>query len=539
MIPTDRNLQYGNRGAKIPLGAMLFSLVALVGISSSKAGEVDATPVITLKQGTPATLETLKIPQTQTPVLASPALVKQGAKKVTEVKPAVKGLSRKAKAPVTRIARSSKPSSCKGKLGVHRTIKVSGENTFLVGVDTHARLGLKKKELILTFDDGPIAGTTERILEALAAECVKATFFSLGRQARTAPHLLVRAAREGHTIGTHSQSHPLLTKRKDEAVHAEVRRGVASIDAALEGTPYKASNFFRYPYLGRSKRTDKIVKSYGLVGVHMNIDSWDWKDTTVDEMLETTLRRTRGEGSGVVLFHDVQERTARGLARYLKIIRQEGYKIVHIVPGDSAFDYRKDLASRVPVPEPRPQYSIPVALNSATQGNSVVAVSSGVTLSTTSQSPVAKELKRQVLLDTDLRDSNGGLSVDTANRAGKASIPKGTDVTIVDRRALAARRLRQRLLKKKKQEIVTARLRIVPPLPRQKPNFPQGTQDETLQALSKNNDEIVSADGAASIAGIAEEAGATSTVSAGLNQKPKKKKRFSRLRKLFTSVGNR
>ncbi|MEO0924015.1 MAG: polysaccharide deacetylase family protein, partial [Pseudomonadota bacterium] len=170
--------------------------------------------------------------------------------------------------------------SCDGKLGVHRTIKVSPKNAFLVGVDNHARLGLRRKELILTFDDGPRVGITDPILDALAAECVKATFFPLGRAARAFPDLLKRVAREGHTIGSHTQSHPLLTKRKNAVIDAEVRRGIASAKAALEGSGYEVSNFFRYPYLGRSKRTDTIVKRYGLVSFHMNIDSWDWKDTT-------------------------------------------------------------------------------------------------------------------------------------------------------------------------------------------------------------------------------------------------------------------
>lgn len=245
--------------------------------------------------------------------------------------------------PTTAFAKSHK---CHGKLGVHRVIKVSPKNAFLVGVDNHARLGLKHKELVLTFDDGPRAGITEPILKALANECVKATFFSLGRAARQYPHLLRRAAKEGHTIGTHTHTHPLLTRQKNAGVHSQISRGIASVDAALKGSGYKASNFFRYPYLGRSKRTDKIVKSYGLIGFHMNIDSWDWKKQTPDQMLNITMRRTRAEGSGVVLFHDIQEKTAIALPKFLRILRKEGYKIVHLVPGDSNFDYREDIASR-------------------------------------------------------------------------------------------------------------------------------------------------------------------------------------------------
>ena len=81
--------------------------------------------------------------------------------------------------PSTQSVNSRSGQACEGKLGVHRTIKVSPKNTFLVGVDNHARIGLKRKELVLTFDDGPRAGITEPILRALAEECVLATFFAM------------------------------------------------------------------------------------------------------------------------------------------------------------------------------------------------------------------------------------------------------------------------------------------------------------------------------------------------------------------------
>lgn len=241
---------------------------------------------------------------------------------------------------------SASEGSCEGKLGVHRTIKVSNQHTILVGVDNHGRIGLMPRELVLTFDDGPREGSTQKILKALAEECVKATFFALGRSARAAPHLVRRTAREGHTIATHSQSHPLLTKRDNNSVRNEIRRGVNSINAALEGSDYEASNFFRYPFLDRSRRTDAIVREMGLVAFHMNIDSWDWRKQTPSQMVALTMRRVRAEGSGIVLFHDIQDKTAAGLPEFLRTIKREGYKIVHIVPGENDFNYRQDVASR-------------------------------------------------------------------------------------------------------------------------------------------------------------------------------------------------
>lgn len=262
---------------------------------------------------------------------------------------------------------SASSPSCAGKLGVHRTIKVSNKNTTLVGVDNHGRIGLRPKELVLTFDDGPRQGSTQKILKALADECIKATFFSLGRSARAAPRLLRRIAREGHTVGTHSQSHPLLTRRNNDGVRAEIRRGVNSIDAALKGSNYKAANFFRYPFLDRSKRTDAIVREMGLVAFHMNIDSWDWRKQTPSQMVALTMRRVRAEGSGIVLFHDIQDKTAAGLPEFLRTIKREGYKIVHIVPGNSNFNYRRDVASRQATTSAKPVKTVKLPVQSSIQ----------------------------------------------------------------------------------------------------------------------------------------------------------------------------
>lgn len=244
------------------------------------------------------------------------------------------------------------------KLGVHRTIKVSRKNGFFLGTGKTGGIGLRPKEVVLTFDDGPRPGITNRILKALERECTKATFYVLGRAARANPKLLKRVAREGHTIASHTQSHPLLTKHNNATIEAEVRRGIKSINHALRGTGYKSSNFFRYPYLGRNKRTDEVVRKAGLVVFDMYIDSLDWKKTSPEFMLNRVLNRIRARGSGVVLFHDIQERTAVALPAFLRTLREEGYKVVHTVPGNRNFvysDHSRSYREAAKAPRARPQ----------------------------------------------------------------------------------------------------------------------------------------------------------------------------------------
>jgi peptidoglycan-N-acetylglucosamine deacetylase len=101
----------------------------------------------------------------------------------------------------------------------------------LIGtVQYQETLPLNDKEVVLTFDDGPMPPYTNRVLEALAAECVQANYFIVGRMARGYPDLLRRIHAEGHVIGTHSENHPLAFEEMQiGAVQAEIDQGFASI----------------------------------------------------------------------------------------------------------------------------------------------------------------------------------------------------------------------------------------------------------------------------------------------------------------------
>src|SRR5712671_7315325 len=98
-------------------------------------------------------------------------------------------------------------------LGTSRTITVRPTDFPRIGTEQYAEsLRLKNREVVLTFDDGPVHGHSAKILKALAAECVKATFFMMGLNVAEAPHLARQVFDAGHSVGFHSFSHADLSK---------------------------------------------------------------------------------------------------------------------------------------------------------------------------------------------------------------------------------------------------------------------------------------------------------------------------------------
>ncbi|MBV9556621.1 MAG: polysaccharide deacetylase family protein, partial [Pseudolabrys sp.] len=135
-------------------------------------------------------------------------------------------------------------------LGTSRTLTITAAEYPKVGsvhYPSAVQLPLNDHEIVLTFDDGPLSPYTEQVLDTLAKECVKATFFLVGRQASAAPALVKRIYNEGHTIGTHSQNHPLTFDQMPfESAQREIADGISSVTEAL-GDARAVAPFFRTP----------------------------------------------------------------------------------------------------------------------------------------------------------------------------------------------------------------------------------------------------------------------------------------------------
>jgi peptidoglycan/xylan/chitin deacetylase (PgdA/CDA1 family) len=220
-----------------------------------------------------------------------------------------------------------------GALGVSREIVVSHSDYARLGrMQYRQTLPLNDREVVLTFDDGPLPPYTDRVLEALAQECVKATFFVVGRMARANPAAVRRIYNAGHTVGTHSQNHPLRFDLISSTRAAnEIDDGVASVAAAL-GDPKALAPYFRIPGLGRTATVEAHLQSRGLVVWSSDTLADDWRKISSNEVLRLALARLEQKGRGVLLLHDIQPRMVMILPKLLSELKRRGFKIVHVVP---------------------------------------------------------------------------------------------------------------------------------------------------------------------------------------------------------------
>src|SRR5262245_9748262 len=219
-----------------------------------------------------------------------------------------------------------------GALGTSRTIAVDPtEHRRLGAFQYRETLPLNDREVVLTFDDGPLPPYTGQILDVLAKECVKATFFMVGRMAHTYPHVVKRAHAEGHTIGNHSQNHPFSFHRMTvDQASREIEDGFTSIRAAL-GEPSGVTRFFRIPGLLRQESVENYLASRGYMTWSVDFMADDWTRIRGSEVVRRALDRLEARGRGILLLHDIQPATALGLPVLLQELKARGYRIVHVV----------------------------------------------------------------------------------------------------------------------------------------------------------------------------------------------------------------
>jgi peptidoglycan/xylan/chitin deacetylase (PgdA/CDA1 family) len=217
-------------------------------------------------------------------------------------------------------------------LGTSRTITISPAEFRLIGsLQYKQTLPLNNHEVVITFDDGPIPPYSNLVLDTLASQCVKATYFLVGKMAQSHPSIVRRIYNNGHSVGSHSQNHPFAFQRlsTDRAEH-EIDDGIASIDTAL-GDPKALSPFFRIPGFGRTSAVEDYLASKSLVTWSTDVVADDWKRISAREIVRRALQRLEKKGRGILLLHDIHPATVSALPVLLKELKERGYHVVHVV----------------------------------------------------------------------------------------------------------------------------------------------------------------------------------------------------------------
>ncbi len=186
------------------------------------------------------------------------------------------------------------------------------------------RLNKKERCIALTFDDGPCE-QTEKILDILASEHIKATFFVVGKQAEKYPLLLKRMMDDGHVIGTHTQNHltsfPFMgIKRAKQEIH----QGIESVEKIIGVKPV----LFRPPF----GITNPVI-AYATACEQVNNIGWSLRslDTRIDDSNKLTKRILRKLKPGkIILLHDHMPVTLKILPELITQIKVRGYQFVTI-----------------------------------------------------------------------------------------------------------------------------------------------------------------------------------------------------------------
>ncbi|MFD0699059.1 polysaccharide deacetylase family protein [Paenibacillus sp. GCM10027628] len=188
----------------------------------------------------------------------------------------------------------------------------------------------REKKVALTFDDGPDSRFTPKVLDALKANEVKATFFLLGAKASAHPDMVKRIVREGHVIGNHSYSHANMPKLTVEKFQNQIE----STENVLQSLTGYAPKLIRPPYGAISEEQVKWVADHHYMIVNWNVDSLDWKSLKSEQVLQNIIKQTK-PGS-IILQHsgggDSQDLsgTVQAIGPLVSKLKAAGYTFVTV-----------------------------------------------------------------------------------------------------------------------------------------------------------------------------------------------------------------
>lgn len=304
---------------------------------AAPAAPIPTAPVVVAQANTPSNTQ-----QAAAPLNATPQGTLAAAPTAAAAQPTP------AAAPVAPAPTCANPNA----LGVSRVVEIDTTGGPGFGFEHFKGYDfLKPGEVVLTFDDGPWLNHTPMVLKALADQCVKATFFPIGKHSTYYPEILRQVAAQGHTIGSHTWSHADLSKKSAEEAKMEIEKGISAVKWALEGAP--TAPFFRFPALRHPPEMVTYLGERNIAIFSTDMDSFDFKLHKPEQVIKSVMEKLKKNGKGIVLMHDFQGGTAHAMADLLGQLKAGGYKIVHLKakdPVQSLAQYDEMIAKDLTVP---------------------------------------------------------------------------------------------------------------------------------------------------------------------------------------------
>ena len=248
-------------------------------------------------------------------------------------------------------------------LGVSRVVEIDTTGGPGFGFEHFKQIDfLADKEVVLSFDDSPWPVNTPAVLKALADQCTKAMFFSIGKHATYHPEILKQVAAAGHTVGTHTWSHANLNSKKlnEQAVKDEIEKGNSAVKLALGAAP---APFFRFPELQHNPAAMAYLGTRNIAMFSCDLDSFDFRAKSPEQVINTVMTKLEKQGKGIILMHDFQKHTAEAMPELLRRLKAGGYKVVFMkakAPMQTLPEYDEALIKdmKMPVASTRPVTSV-------------------------------------------------------------------------------------------------------------------------------------------------------------------------------------
>lgn len=176
-------------------------------------------------------------------------------------------------------------------------------------------------KIAITFDDGPSAHCTGRLLDGLKERGIKGTFFLIGENAKKNPELVRRLHEEGHLIGNHTYSHVEITKLSDE----EAEKEITETDRVISSITGEHVEYMRPPF---GLWQDKLEEELDVMPVMWSVDPLDWTTKNVEEIVNKVVTET--EENDIILLHDCYDSSVDAALRIVDILKKKGFEFVTV-----------------------------------------------------------------------------------------------------------------------------------------------------------------------------------------------------------------